>query len=193
MRLFIGIAYYDSMKMPTVISLLGTVQALECPYTVSVQRGPYTHWNRERLMQRAYDEDATHLLFLDADMAFPSDGVNRLIAHGVDIVGGNYPMKTTPPRSTVKIMGDDGKLFEGQMPSDPFKCHAVPTGFMLIDLEAARRISQPWFFFTHLENGDIEGEDVWFCRKANEAGLEVWCDPTIPLEHVGDYHYSNGR
>jgi len=33
------------------------------------------------------------------------------------------------------------------------------------------------------------GEDVAFCQQAAEAGLEIWCDPTITLSHIGDYHY----
>jgi hypothetical protein len=195
MRLFVGIAYYDSCKMPTVMSLMDlTKDLLEhgIEFTVMAHRGPYVHHNREQLMRKAVEINATHLLFIDADVQFPAEGVRRLISHGKDVVGGNYPTKTDPPYSTVKVVNDEGRIEASMIPGDRlFKCWAVPTGFMLIDLEKCRDLPRPWFFFQDLGGGEIEGEDVWFCRQCNEAGLEVWCDPTIPLKHIGDYAYVN--
>jgi hypothetical protein len=37
--------------------------------------------------------------------------------------------------------------------------------------------------------GEFIGEDVNFCKRANEMGLEVWCDPTIRIGHIGEYLY----
>jgi hypothetical protein len=194
MQLFIGLAYYDGVKVPTMMSLIGAMRELQCPHTLIAHRGPYTHHNRNQLMRQAYDVGASHLLFVDTDVTFPPDGINRLISHGKDVVGGNYPMRGTGT-STVKLIGDDGQPTGGRLPEKLFRCWAVPTGFMLIDLEKAKAIGEPWFFFREIadEDGGLEGEDVFFCRRANESGLQVWCDPSIPMQHIVEQPMSNGR
>lgn len=190
MQLLIGVAYYDAIKVPTMMSLIGAMRELQCPHTLIAHRGPYTHWNREQLMRQAYDMGASHLLFVDTDVTFPPDAINRLISHGKDVVGGNYPMRNKNI-ATVKVADDDGNLIEAEVPDDRlFQCYAVPTGFMLIDLDKARALERPWFSFTQ-QGDDLEGEDVYFCRKANEAGLEVWCDPTIPMQHIVEQRLTN--
>ena len=189
MRLFVGIAYYDSVKVPTMLSLIGALGQLQVSHAVVGHRGPYTHWNREKLMEQAYDMDATHLLFVDTDVTFPPDAINRLISHGKDIVGGQYPARGSG-HSTVKFTDDDGNLVSREIPDRLFQCHAIPTGLMLIDLEKAKRLERPWFWFTE-KDGELEGEDVYFCRKANEAGLGVWCDPQIPMGHMVEQRLEN--
>jgi hypothetical protein len=78
----------------------------------------------------------------------------------------------------------------GKVPAQPFLCYAVPTGCLLIDLSIMAQISQPWFQVTHKPDGSVDmGEDVWFCVQVRAAGFEVWCDPTIPVGHIGDYRF----
>jgi GT2 family glycosyltransferase len=33
-------------------------------------------------------------------------------------------------------------------------------------------------------------EDVAFCRRAKEAGVEIWVDPSFELQHMGLYPYT---
>ena len=40
-----------------------------------------------------------------------------------------------------------------------------------------------------LDDTDFVGEDIYFCKKVNEAGFGVWCDPTIDVGHLGLYRY----
>lgn len=43
-----------------------------------------------------------------------------------------------------------------------------------------------WLFFnTELWEGEFWGEDYVFCRKAREAGVDIWVDPLIPFDHAG--------
>jgi hypothetical protein len=53
------------------------------------------------------------------------------------------------------------------------------------------KIDQPYFFYKEPKSKEDDGmgEDVWFCEKVNEAGMEVWCDPTVEVSHVGEYIY----
>lgn len=190
-KVSIGIPCYGDMKTQTALSLVSAVVMLkttDCEIILNAQRGPYMHWNRDECLANAIREECTHLMFVDTDMVFPADGILRLLAAGKDIIGGNYWTKSSPSVSTVKVMGDNGELLDGpvELPSVPFECWAVATGFMLIDVRrvAEAGIFEPWF----VAERPI-GEDYYFCRLAADAGLEVWCDPTIQLQHLGDYAY----
>lgn len=75
---------------------------------------------------------------------------------------------------------------------EPFPCRAIGTGFALIQMWVFDKIPRPWFFFRPEKFRGIHfgtiGEDVWFCDAAHDNSIEVWCDPTIQIRHVGiDY------
>lgn len=193
MNVFIAFASYDSMKMHTAFALAQTARILPCAFSLNMQRGPYTHWNREKLLKDALEGDHTHLMFIDCDVVFPPDGVQRLLSLDKDIVGGAYNMRKVPPPGSTEVSRTTAvKLLGGKKrfptTDSPFRVDAVPTGFMLIRLDAIRGLPQPWFFFDQDEEGFV-GEDVFFCRKVRDHGLDVWCDPTIPLAHIGEFFY----
>jgi hypothetical protein len=186
----LGVASYGSMKTITGFCLIGAVSALrESSYDVHLtcRQGPYTHWNREMLVVDALDAGVSHLMMVDTDMVFPADGIVKLLGLEKDVVGGFYMMKTTPPVNTIKMDdGNGGYMGEKEWvpPAEPFRCAAVATGFMLIDLDAIKDVPRPLFPCVQ-----PVGEDVAFCKQAVAAGLEIWCDPTIKLGHLGDFTY----
>jgi predicted O-methyltransferase YrrM len=40
-------------------------------------------------------------------------------------------------------------------------------------------------------NGNDIGEDLAFCIRAKKAGFKIWCDPTIPLNHIGEQEFNS--
>lgn len=40
-------------------------------------------------------------------------------------------------------------------------------------------------FNTEVWEGEFWGEDFVFCRRAREAGVEIWVDPLIQFDHAG--------
>jgi hypothetical protein len=60
---------------------------------------------------------------------------------------------------------------------------------MLVDTGVFKLIDMPWFFFKSLGGNAFMGEDYWFCERAKEKGIEIWCDPTIAVGHLGTYQY----
>ncbi len=188
----IGIPTNGDMKILTAVSLMFATNLLRTSgheMAVSVRSGPYTHWNREHLIEDAINAECEHLMFVDTDVVFPTDGILRLLDRDKDIIGAPYNLKQTEPVSTIKLWNDDRTGFRAieneTFPEDPFQLAAVPTGFMLIRLAALKAMEPPYF---PCEFG-VRGEDVAFCLNAQEAGLEVWCDPTIAVTHIGDYAY----
>jgi hypothetical protein len=186
----IGVATYDSMKTKTAFCLAAAVTTTAkagVDVHFAARSGPYTHWNREALVEDAVNAGTDHLMMIDTDMVFPADAILTLLSRGKDVIGGAYMMKQLPPIHTVKMAAAGGGFTEEQdvtLPAGPFQCAAVGTGFMLINMEAISVLERPLF-----ECVSPIGEDVAFCLKAAAADLEVWCDPTLGLKHIGDHEF----
>jgi hypothetical protein len=147
-------------------------------------KGCYIHQNRNTIAQTAIDDKFSHVLFVDADMVFPEDGIDKLRQRDKDIIGAAYNIRQQLPlKTTVRWHGGE------KLPITPFRCEGLGFGFVLIKTDVFRKIEKPWFFFQDLGNNDFEGEDYYFFTKAIKTGYDVWCDPTIAMKHIGDYQY----
>lgn len=149
---------------------------------------PYIDWNRIALAEYAYKNKYSHMLFLDNDMVFPLDILERLLAHDVDVVTTNYVTKGIPAR--FMALGEDGEqVVTGGDSTGLEEVMLAPTGTMLIRVDVFRKIEKPWFG-TNREKGI--GEDYWFCVRCRERGIKVYVDHDLTKEvgHVGDYTYT---
>ncbi len=182
------------MKVQTAMSLVGAVCAVrEQNFDVhlAIRRGPYVGWNREQLVEDAVEHEVDYLMMIDTDMSFPADGITTLLGRDKDIIGGFYMMKGLPLMNTIK-MGEYDPVTKAYTeavkdwtpPREPFQVAAVATGFLLIRMAAITHLPRPLF---PVEYGI--GEDIAFCEIAKKGGLEIWCDPTFELRHIGDYDY----
>jgi hypothetical protein len=176
------------MKVQTALSLAVAVKATPYDITLTARKGPYTHWNRDALVQEALESNSSHLMFIDTDVVFPHDGIHKLLGHDKDIVGAMYNVKgSVPPLNTIKFADSKGRYAtvpHEAVPKELFKCAAIPTGFMLINMQVFDKLKKPYFPCV-----PPVGEDVAFCKAAIKADIEIWCDPTIPVGHLGDYLY----
>lgn len=121
------------------------------------------------------------LLFQDADtFALPQGNYSalaRLVATltehdaavvGAAVVGRSERMNCDPAKP--------GEVYEG----------VVGTALMLLDLHKLARVSRPWFLYQVAPDGEgVQcGEDLYFCRRAAEAGCKVVVDYGIATGHV---------
>lgn len=164
---------------------------------------------RHRLVAEAMKWNATHMLFLDADMIFPSWTANQLLKHNVPIVGANYPRRSFPPIPTAYVgergEGKGHKLYTEPGDNSLVEVKHVATGVLLIDMrvfdyldEKAKERGEPhalpFFLFKVAPDGaGMIGEDVYFCEKCKSEGLPVYCDQELSQEvaHVGELIYTH--
>jgi len=180
MKIAIAIPNTGVVKAQTVNSLMGLVKNLKCEYYTLLQEGSILHAIRENLVKKAIELKCTHLLFVDTDMVFHKEALNKLIKRKKDIVGVSYNTRKQPSERILWTKGK-GNFYEAE---------AVPTGFMLINLKVFKKLRHPWFFWEVDTMGNpVTGEDYWFCRLAREHGFKVWVDLSISIKHLGDYQY----
>jgi GT2 family glycosyltransferase len=191
----VGIPNTGSINMETCVSIIEMIDG-RLPLEFFFSRGSMLPYMRFKITLDALKAKCTHLLFVDSDMKFPRDTLQKLLSHKKDIVSVLYNTKENPPNSVVKFMDGDKRIVGGTFQRDDFpelfECYAVGFGCTLIDLKILEHIELPWYSFeweVDKKNTQMTGEDVYFCVKARKAGFTTWCDPTIQTGHIGDYTY----
>lgn len=164
----------------------------------------------------------THLVFIDTDIEFTPQDVDKLAAHLADghtIVSGLYPKKQDALEWVINAPDGATEDFftvkEGESPLREIKY--AGTGFLAIAREvfidlAAGPCRDEWFW-TDNGQGDRrqqhvyfpEGvykypngnrrrlsEDWYFCELAKQAGHKIMCDVSIRTKHIGKKVYWEG-
>lgn len=187
MKLAVATPSTGTIKTKTVESLIKLFKAYPDAIFLS-HEGSILHHMRERLVKKAIELGCTHLLFVDSDMVFDKDELQRLVEANKDVVGANYNRRKLPLENTASI--SEQVIEDKPENDDVLKADYVGTGFMLIKLSIFDFLPEPWFFFESNGDGDlVQGEDYWFCQLARKHNFEVWCDLSANVGHVGDYIY----
>lgn len=180
-----------TIRIETMLSIVGIMGHTPHDFYFAYKTGCYIEQNRADMIRIAIEQKCDKLFFLDSDIIVEHDVVNKLLASGKDFIGADYHQRQFPIYSNIKIADETGKLIAvppEKMPTTLSKVFGVPTGCMLIDIAAVQKVPQPWFDLTYKEDGTLEfGEDIFFCKQINEAGMEVWVDPTIQTGHIGTH------
>lgn len=146
----------------------------------AVSLGTYLQNLRTSLVKQAVLSGATHILFIDSDMRFPNDTVERLLKHNKDIVGANCRQRTQNEWTARK----DDKFISSDNKTGLEEVDTLGFGVTLIKLDVFGE--QPWFAMPFHEEKFI-GEDVFFSHYAKEKGFKIWIDHDLSQEikHTG--------
>lgn len=186
----VGIPTTGQIDIRTMTSLFNAASFTNSDMTLNVREACYVDNSRQLIAQAAIKEGATHLMFIDSDMEFPADGIQKLMERDVDIVGGIYPRRQYPYRPTIQKVDGKKLVVPGSYPKDRmFEVDSVATGFMMIKTSVFAKMEAPYFRVQKFYGQDIR-DDVFFCISARKKGFKVWCDPTIKLGHVGKYTFT---
>lgn len=198
MKICLGIPCTGTIRVETMISIIGILQATPHDILIEYRTGCYVEQNRTELIKTAIRENCEKIFFLDSDIMVEPNVINKLLALDKPVVGAAYNnrgMERDGDKfvvySNVKMTGENGELISTrELPKEPFLCAGVPTGAMLIDIETVKKLPMPWFDLEYFQDGSLEtGEDIYFCFKCRDNGIEVWCDPTIQIGHIGTFTY----
>jgi hypothetical protein len=152
------------------------------------------------------EQDFTHLLFVDYDMAFGQETVFKLIRANKPIIGANCARRKLPIESSV---------WSDTPPTEPLgTVLGVSMALTLIETRVFRQLAKrvpsreapPHFrnqglkgplysFFDHIyRDGGETSEDLSFCTRWRElCDGEVWVLTGEHVGHIGDYTYALPR
>ena len=146
--------------------------------------------------------DATHLMFIDADIGWRPEHVMALLSRNCDIIGGLYPLKSLPIRWCCNGL-------EGAVSKEGLEeVTKTGTGFLLIKREVFDQLKVLpaveqytndiglnvqydrelyTYFDTVVREGRYLSEDWKFCDDWRQLGNQVFVDKNVLLRHSGTY------
>lgn len=141
---------------------------------------------RNSLVQQALDDGCSHLLMMDTDQVYPNDTLIRLLSHDVDVCGVRVHRRWMP-FDPIFLRGDIGKYLsvpdEEMYSGDLIQVDATGTGCLLFNMDVFLKVDTPWFEFG-MHEGKPVGEDICFCSKVRQKGIEIYVDTSIEVGHL---------
>jgi hypothetical protein len=188
MQLSICVPARDQVHTLFAISLANLTARLSkknVNYNLHVVAGSVIAESRIRLANEALDSGATHILWLDSDIQFPANIVDKLNSHNKEITAAQYSTRYAPYQNVV--FTNPNNISERLDASHGLhKAWAVGMGCMLVQSHVFDALPKPWFAHEYNKNLDnFSGEDIYFCNQAMHHGFEVFIDADIKLSHIG--------
>lgn len=139
---------------------------------------------REYIAEEFMKSSSEYLMFIDSDMTFHPQSIQFLARHNKEFVTAKAFKRVPPyqPCFYTKVEYNDGvphletpiKYGEGLL-----KIEGAGLACALIKRSAFEKIEKPYFFpYPNV------GEDLTFCLKLKEAGVEMFCDTTLQFGHL---------
>lgn len=193
-KILIAIPCMDMLSARFAQSLATMKKTEQC--IVSFLIGSLVYDSRNKLAAYAVDIEADFIMWLDSDMVFPPDTLERMLKvmdenPQIDILSGIYYRRGAPfsPVAFKTLeLNEEGKcIFEDltEVPEEISEIAGCGFGCVLMKTDclfdmASKQDKYGLWFTPYAE----VGEDCSFCIKAREEGYKIYCDPSIELGHM---------
>jgi len=186
-KLLIGVPTLDYMNVEFVRSLTALLMRLKddgVNFDLDIESGTLVYIARERIANKAINEEYSHVLWLDADMVFGPDLLDDLMFSGKAFVSGVYHARRKGYASCIFKGIDVGEVERfKEYPKETFEIAGCGFGCVLIETEIIRAVKRAYgTCFTPIKN---YGEDLAFCKRCRDIGYSLWCEPSVVCGHIG--------
>lgn len=170
---------------------------------VMMTRDTLIYAARNALAMTAVDREYDWLFWLDSDMVFEPDLLERLLTEAaeknLDALSGLYFKRMSPTEPVilkkldwrVNERGEVEKESEAYLdyPKDTlFEVAGAGTGCLLTKVDIYRKVVEK-FGITPFQPLPNLGEDYSFCWRLGQVGVKIYCDSRIKLGHSGTWIY----
>lgn len=162
---------------------------------------------RNQMATDALRDGFEELMWIDSDVAFRPEDVERLRSHRLPIVCGIYPKKGKRALSCHVLPGVKNIVFGAG--GGLAELLYAATGFLLVRRQVFMDLQQELGlpncnerfgrsvvpYFMPLLRPELDGhwylaEDYAFSERSRQCGYRIWADTTIRLRHIGSYAFS---
>lgn len=196
------------MMAPYVRSLLATIQMLnekQITWAYSTEYSSMVSDAREMTLNgdsrneikntKPFKGNVTYdkILWIDSDITWSPEDVLKLYESDKDVISGAYLLASGEATAYKKLLGP-GYTFEDILKmKDLVQVDGTGFGFLCVKQGVFESLSRPWFQSSWITMEDEEtkeefsfpimGEDLSWCKRAREAGFEIWLDPSVKVIH----------
>jgi hypothetical protein len=210
-HLHIGIPCYGGMMSEaTAMSLLrfsamAVTKGLTLSVSTMVKESLITRARNNLMAQMMTNKNATHFMFIDADIRFEAESIFKMIECDKDVIGGLYPKKGLP------IDYCFNPQLHTQVEEDIFSVDTIGTGFLLFKRHVYEKLIQAHPECKYIDEvglskefepmmysifdvkinhqGRYLSEDWLFCHRWKALGGEIWAHSKVLLNHIGHFEY----
>lgn len=194
MKVLIGMPALSSIPTKTVASLMLMNKPKDSRTTIVSNSLVYDA--RNSLCQEAVKDGFDYLLFIDSDMTFPPDVIERLVNVNADIATGvcygrRFPhgpvvYKDVKPRT---LFHDSSAEPFTEIPDGIFEVKACGMAMCLIKVDVVKALCKH-YRNTPFEPSKNMGEDLTFCYRARKMGFKIMADSSFEVGHIGEAVYT---
>jgi hypothetical protein len=128
------------------------------------------------------------ILWIDSDIAFTPDDALKLIKSDKQIVSGAYLLASGEVTAYPKMLGPGYTYEEVKAMDELVQIEGCGFGFLAVKQGVFESLTRPWFQAAMATTNDgvtfpIMGEDMSWCQRVRNSGLEIWFDPTVRVTH----------
>lgn len=185
-RLLIAVPTTDYIHVDFAKSLAKLQQELGrrgVAYDVEYLSGTLVYIARNRLANKAINENYTRVLWIDSDMVFNEQVYDDLMDCGKEMVCGAFVSRRPPygPCIYSSIKKNEIEKVK-EFGTHPFRVDGCGFALVLTSVELLQAVTQK--FGTTFQPTDYYGEDLAFCWRVGQIGREIWCDPSVRPGHI---------
>jgi len=210
-HLHIGIPCYGGMvSEPTMTSflrfvLLAQQVGLNWILDTMVNESLITRGRNKLMAKMMTNQNATHFMFIDADIRFQPESILQMLAYDKEVIGGLYPKKALPINYVINLKP------QVTVQGDIYTVDTMGTGFLLFKRSVYEKLIQAHPETKYVDDiglgkqyepmmyaifdcvidhrGHYLSEDWTFCRRWQAIGGDIWAHSKTLLNHVGHYEF----
>ena len=193
MKILLGMPTTGKIPTKTVGSLMRVAErdVIE-PLLIE---GSLVYDARDDIARFAVDNGYDYALYIDSDMIFTLDDINKLLAHDVGICTGLYITRHGENKNVLYNKIITRRRFPYRMPkliNDTDRTGYGPVvacgfGFCLIKTSVLKCMFKRYKSLFEPKWG--VGEDIAFCIRAKKCGFKIYADRDVKLGHIGETVY----
>lgn len=184
-------AYETHLALAAKASLLASADRSQDQVYIICAKNLLPHARaREDILRLCIEKNVDRLLFLDADMVVPVDGLVRL-SKAMDqtkaaIVTGCFYQRGAPFACTWSVIREGKPCFTEFTPNSGLHdLYATGLAFTLIDVQWVAKNLRPPFFIIQCDGEKTLWEDGYFCTRVKAAGGVIMGDTGVQTGHLG--------
>ena len=196
MKLLFAVPTFENIEPDTFKSIFDLDTSMFDAADFKFIRGYDCAKARNVIAKHALDGEYDYVFMVDSDVVVPADTLAKFMQKDTRICLGVYPRKNEYRKAELFSENSESftkanqygfneikqlKTFYG---ATHFLVKGGGLGCALIDVSVFKALEYPYFLYVNYPNETYLSEDLYFCTKAREQGIDIWASTEVFCGHV---------